>query len=65
MLNDMFDCVSGICELMQPLAAGQDVSQGRPILAAWMERVKQRLSPHFEPSHKMVYKVRDATGAHM
>ena len=48
----------GICELMQPYATNLDVRDGHPILAAWMERVKKRLEPHFEEAHRIVYAVR-------
>ena len=47
-----------ICELMQPMCAGQDVQEGRPKLTEWMERVRQRLHPYFEEAHKFVYVVR-------
>ena len=49
----------GVCELLQPLATGFDVTENRPVLAAWMGRVKERLQPHFDESHSFVYKVRD------
>ena len=50
----------GVCELMQPLGAGQDVKEGRPKLAAWINRVKERTQPHFDEVHKMLYKARDS-----
>lgn len=49
----------GVCELMQPLATGCDVTEGRPKLGAWMNRVKERLQPHFDEAHAIVYRVRD------
>ena len=49
----------GICELMQPYAAGYDVSEGRPKLAEWMKRVKTRLQPHFDEAHKQIYRMHD------
>ena len=48
-----------ICELMQAYSVGHDLGEGRPKLAAYLERVKQRLQPVFDESHVMVYKVRD------
>ena len=55
----------GICELIQPIAAGIDVSEGRPILRAWMKRVQTRLEPHFGEAHKFLFAVRDKTQAKM
>lgn len=34
--------------------AGYDPCEGRPRLAAWMDRVKQQLAPHYEEAHKVV-----------
>ena len=48
----------GICELMQPYGVNMDVREGHPVLAAWMERVKTRLEPHFEEAHQFLYTVR-------
>ena len=50
---------------MQPLSIGYDVTDGRPALKAWAERVKSKLSPHFESAHKIVYKVRDTIAARL
>lgn len=50
----------GICELMQPFAASFDVTEGRPKLKAWMERVKMRLQPHFDEAHNLVYRLAQA-----
>jgi len=38
----------GISEVMQPATLSYDVCKGRPKLAAWMERVKNDLKPHFD-----------------
>ena len=43
-----------ICELMQPIAADHKVFKNRPLLEAWSERVKERLQPHFNESHKFL-----------
>ena len=48
----------GVCELMQPYAVGQDVSADRPVLKAWMDRLKADLAPHFDDTHKILYKAR-------
>jgi len=44
------------CELEQPSMAGYDVRQHRPILNAYMQRVKEQLNPHYDDAHKIVYK---------
>ena len=44
-----------VCELMQSIIAGQVVTQSRPKLAAWLERVKQRLQPHFDDIHTAIH----------
>ena len=52
-----------ICELQQPLAAGHDIYARRPLLKQWMERVRERLQPHFDDASKMVYKLQSITKA--
>jgi len=49
----------GICELMQPIAVGHDVFNGRPKLEAWASRVKERLQPHYDEAHVPIMKVKD------
>lgn len=49
----------GICELMQPVVVGYDVFANRPKLEAWATRVEDRLNPHFDEAHKIIYLVRD------
>lgn len=44
------------CELEQPSMAGYDVRTNRPILDAYMQRVKAQLNPHYDDAHKIVYK---------
>lgn len=51
-----------ISEVMQPWAAGFDVEGDRPKVVAWMNRVKERLQPHFDDVHQHVYHVRDTFG---
>lgn len=31
--------------------------EGRPALKAWIESVKSKTSPHYDDSHKSIYKV--------
>ena len=45
-----------ITELQQPIAIGYDMIEDRPLLEAWMERVKSEIQPHFEKAHKLVFK---------
>ncbi len=49
----------GVCELMQPSAAGEDIFQGHDKLRAYMDRVKLRLQPHFDEAHKYIYRLSD------
>lgn len=34
--------------------AGFDPCANRPILSAWMDRVKKEMGPHYEEAHKVV-----------
>ncbi len=43
------------CELEQPSLAGYDVRIGRPVLADYMQRIKEELSPHYEEVHEVFY----------
>ena len=52
-----------ICELQQPVAAGHNIYARRPVLKQWMERVKERLQPHFDDASMMVYKLQSITKA--
>lgn len=45
----------GICELMQPECVGYPLARDRPLLEKWMERVKGRLQPHFDETHKEIF----------
>ena len=49
----------GVCELMQPMTAGEDIFQGHDKLKAYVERVQGRLQPHFDEAHKFIYRLRD------
>lgn len=37
-----------------------DVRTNRPVLTAYMERIRQELHPHYDDVHEKVYQVRDA-----
>ena len=43
-----------ICEIMQPISVDFDVTGGRPKLAKWFDKVKARLQPHFDDTHKFI-----------
>ncbi|KAL1376176.1 hypothetical protein pipiens_004474 [Culex pipiens pipiens] len=48
--------VLAACEIEQPKCAGYDPREGRPQLAAWMERVRQGTNPYYDEAHKILYK---------
>ena len=52
-----------ICELQQPVASGHNIYAQRPVLKQWMERVRERLHPHFDEASKMIYKLQSITKA--
>lgn len=37
--------------------AGFDPTEGRPVLSAWLERVRQETSPYYEEAHVIVNKI--------
>ncbi|XP_039268310.1 glutathione S-transferase theta-1-like [Styela clava] len=47
------------CEIMQPTCSGRDVLAGRPVIKAWMDRVRNATNPYFDEAHAMVYRVRE------
>ena len=47
----------GICELQQPVSVGYDVTRNRPRLAAWIQRVKDAIQPHFDDTHKDIFEL--------
>ncbi|XP_064612781.1 glutathione S-transferase theta-1-like [Liolophura sinensis] len=52
--------VLGVCELTQLYAVKEEaLFTQRPLVNAWVERVTQRLQPHFDAAHQMIYRVRD------
>ncbi|XP_059475185.1 glutathione S-transferase theta-1-like isoform X2 [Neocloeon triangulifer] len=46
--------ILGACEIEQPRMAGFDPFANRPVLAAWMDRVKKEIGPSYEEAHKVV-----------
>jgi len=50
------------CEMEQPSMAGYNVGDGRPILSAYMKRVREELSPHYDEIHQVVYQMKDKFG---
>ena len=51
--------IVAVCELEQPLMAGFDVRTNRPVLTAYMQRIKDELNPHYDDVHEKIYQVRD------
>lgn len=49
--------IMACCELEQPLMAGYDVREGRPILSEYMNRIKAELNPHYDDAHKIVFQM--------
>ncbi|TRZ02203.1 hypothetical protein DNTS_030433 [Danionella cerebrum] len=48
----------GIVEIMQPVATGLDVFEGRPVLSAWRDRVKKEIGLEvFDEAHKVIMNV--------
>ncbi|KAJ3644976.1 hypothetical protein Zmor_022672 [Zophobas morio] len=45
------------CEIEQPRAAGYDPTEGRPVLKAWLERVRKECSPYYEEAHTVLNKL--------
>lgn len=50
-----------VTELEQPGMAGYDVKQGHPKITEYMERVRERLQPHYDDAHDVVRKVQKAS----
>ncbi|XP_069703061.1 glutathione S-transferase theta-1-like isoform X2 [Periplaneta americana] len=47
----------GACEVEQPRMAGYDARKDFPRIAAWLERVRNDLNPHYDEVHKAVGKI--------
>ncbi|WAR03517.1 GSTT1-like protein [Mya arenaria] len=51
----------GVCELMQLYPVyEEDLYLANPRVKAWMERVRERLNPHFDEGNAIVYRTREA-----
>ena len=51
----------GICELMQPIAAGYDVNTEKfPRVSDWMIRVKKETQPVFDQAHQIILRMRES-----
>nr|XP_054767423.1 glutathione S-transferase theta-1-like [Lytechinus pictus]XP_054767463.1 glutathione S-transferase theta-1-like [Lytechinus pictus] len=51
--------VLAVCEMMQNTVNGRDVTEGRPKLRAFLDRVKNRLKPSFDEVHNAWYAMWD------
>ncbi|XP_076344406.1 glutathione S-transferase theta-1-like [Tachypleus tridentatus] len=49
----------GSCEVEQPCAAGFDVLEDKPVVAAWIENVRSYLAPHYDEAHQVCQQVRN------
>lgn len=47
------------CEVEQPKIVGMDPFEGRPKLAAWLEKVRYTMSPYYQEAHQDFYKFSD------
>jgi hypothetical protein len=55
----IFYCI-GVCEMMQPIAAGYDLDTTKfPRVQDWMERVKKDTQPHFKEAHVVAMRLRE------
>ncbi len=60
MNNIIIDLDLGICELMQPIAAGYNLNKDKfPRVFDWMERVKKETQPYFDQAHVIPMRMRD------
>ncbi|XP_071849308.1 glutathione S-transferase theta-3-like [Apostichopus japonicus] len=46
----------GTCEVMQTAGVDPDFTKDHPKMKAWIQRVRNETNPHFDDTHKMVYK---------
>jgi len=49
-----------VTEMEQPGMAGFDIREGHPKITEYMNRVRERLQPHYDEAHEMVRKVEKA-----
>lgn len=47
------------CEIEQTRIAGYDARKGRPILSAWMDRVRKETNPFYDEAHTILNKLAD------
>lgn len=52
-----FADILAACELEQPRLANYDPFAGRPRLAAWYEKVKQKTNPAYDEAHAVLNKI--------
>ncbi len=50
---------TAVCELMQPLAGGFDITTTHPRTASYIERVKNKTEPYFTEVHETLEIVKD------
>ena len=49
----------GVCELMQLYPVyEEEIYESNPNVKAWMQRVRERLQPHFDEGHSITYRTR-------
>ena len=51
--------ILAMCELQMLLLIGLDVTQKRPVLTAWANRVKGKLNPHLDEVNRVLLKAAD------
>lgn len=52
--------ILGVCELMQLYGVSEEsIWSSNHIVKAWMDRVKERLQPHFDDAHQIIYRTRE------
>ncbi len=50
----------GICELMQPIAAGYHLNKEKfPRVHNWMQQVKNETQPYFDQAHAIPMRMRE------
>ncbi|PIK44482.1 putative glutathione S-transferase theta-1 isoform X3 [Apostichopus japonicus] len=47
----------GTCEVMQTAGVDPDFTKDHPKMKAWIQRVRHETNPHFDDTHKMIYKL--------
>lgn len=58
--NEFLCYFQGVCEMMQPIAAGYNLDTTRfPRVQDWMDRVKKDTAPHFDQAHRIPMRLRE------